>query len=405
MSPPRARTAVAALGAARRVRSSDPAGGTAIIVVVVAAVLVAGVLTGQLAVTPRPSRVVVVLDAVVGLGGALALPLALRQPLAAAVGYVALSAVAPTATPLAGTALLWLATQVPLAASVPAAVAAVAAQVVRQAWRPAEGGLLGWWLVAVAAGYAAVVGWGAWSQAHRQVLVALTERAERAEAEQAARVAEARRAERVRIAREMHDVLAHRLSLLAMVAGAVEYNREASAERLAEAASVIRTGAHQALEELRQVIDVLRAEDGTAADGHTSPPQPTLSDLPALVEDSRRAGAIVELTCSADPDGVPAAAGRAAYRVVQEALTNARKHAPGRPVEVAVAGAEGGSLVVEVVNPVRVDPTGRGGAAVPGSGTGLVGMAERVALAGGDLEVGPVEGSFRVRARLPWSAP
>jgi signal transduction histidine kinase len=188
----------------------------------------------------------------------------------------------------------------------------------------------------------------------------------------------------------MHDVLAHRISLLAVHAGALEVRREApEAER--EAAGVIRECAYEALEDLRQVIGMLR--DQPSEDR----PQPTLRDVPALVEESREAGATVDLEL-AGRDEVPAGAGRHAYRIVQEALTNARKHAPGAPVKVAVTGCADEGLVVEVGNALV-----RGGT-IPGAGAGLVGLRERVQLAGGRLEHGPTPaGRFMVRAWLPWT--
>jgi signal transduction histidine kinase len=132
----------------------------------------------------------------------------------------------------------------------------------------------------------------------------------------------------------MHDVLAHRLSRLATYAGAIEYRPDAPPEQVARAAGVVRAGAHQALDELREVITMLREDDGSgdgsAGDGGAGQrPQPGLADLPRLVEESRDAGARVQLDDRvADPGAVPEAAGRTAYRVVQEGLTNARKHAP-----------------------------------------------------------------------------
>ncbi|GAA3339275.1 histidine kinase [Amorphoplanes nipponensis] len=225
-------------------------------------------------------------------------------------------------------------------------------------------------------------------RAQRRLVRSWAERARVAERGDELRVEQARLAERERIAREMHDVLAHRISLLAVHAGALEVRRDAPAgER--QAAGVIRQSAHDALEELRQVIGLLRepAEDR---------PQPTLADVPALVAQSRAAGERVELELSAAQ--VPAAVGRHAYRIVQEALTNARKHAPGTRVRVAVAGRAEQGLVVEVGNPLRA-----GRAVLPGSGTGLVGLRERVQLAGGRLEHGPTPaGEFRLRAWLPW---
>ena len=168
------------------------------------------------------------------------------------------------------------------------------------------------------------------------------ERARRAEAEQQLLVEQARHAERTRIAREMHDVLAHRISLLSLHAGALEFRPDAPPEEVARAAAVIRASAHQALEDLRAVIGVLR--DG--ADGEApQPPQPTLAALPGLLEESRAAGMRLHADVRvADLAAVPDAVGRHALRIVQEALTNARKHATvgrGRPARRRRARATG----------------------------------------------------------------
>jgi signal transduction histidine kinase len=200
----------------------------------------------------------------------------------------------------------------------------------------------------------------------------------------------------------MHDVLAHRLSLLSVHAGALEFNPGASRAEIERAAGVIRESAHQALDDLRGVIGVLREPDGTG-DGAGGRPQPTLADVPRLVEESRDAG--MRITLEAD-DAVmaaaPAAPGRTAYRIVQETLTNARKHAPGTEVTVRLRGGPARGLTVEVSNPVpaatAVVPV------VPGAGQGLIGLTERASLAGGDLEHGRSGGDFRVRAWLPWAA-
>ena len=227
----------------------------------------------------------------------------------------------------------------------------------------------------------------------------MRERAERAEAEQERRLQEARAAERTRIAREMHDVLAHRLSLLATYAGALEFRPDAPPEQTARAAGVVRSLTHQALDELREVIGLLR-DDGEAADPPR--PQPGLADLERLVAESRDAGMQVRLRqrCAASPT-LTEAVGRTAYRIVQEGLTNAHRHAPGAPVTVDVRGTPGEGLDVAVVND-------RPGGPVPvalGSSTGLIGVAERVAVVGGTVEHGPTaDGGFRLRARLPWPA-
>jgi signal transduction histidine kinase len=249
---------------------------------------------------------------------------------------------------------------------------------------------------------AGIIGWGLFVRAQRDLVHSLRERAERLESEQRLKVEQAREAERLRIAREMHDVLAHRVSLLSLHAGALEFRPDAPTEEVAEAAGVIRATAHAALEELRDIIGVLREGGEQTA---PEPPQPTLAQVPALIDESRAAGMHVRARIDAPgAEALPAALGRTAYRVVQEGLTNARKHAPGAAVDVAIA-VDDGRLVVGVVSrrPVGV----RAGAAadrLPGAGTGLVGLAERVALAGGELEHGPdAAGDFVLRASLPWA--
>lgn len=246
---------------------------------------------------------------------------------------------------------------------------------------------------------ALILGWGMVVRARRQLVLSLRERAVRAESEQQLRVAQAQQMERARIAREMHDVLAHRISLLSLHAGALEFRPDAPPEEVAEAAGVIRHSAHQALQDLREVIGVLR-EGGD--DDAPDRPQPTLADLPSLIEESRQAGMRVRLDREVpDLAAVPVGVGRNAYRIVQEGLTNARKHAGGSTVDVIVAGAAGSGLSVEVRNPW---PVGRATSpAIPGAGTGLVGLTERAALAGGRLEHGrTASGDFRLWAWLPW---
>jgi signal transduction histidine kinase len=236
-----------------------------------------------------------------------------------------------------------------------------------------------------------VVPWGLFTRTQRDLLRTTRERAEKAEAEQRAHVEAAREAERRRIASEMHDVLAHRLSLLSVHAGALEFHPDASPQEIEEAAGVIRATATAALQDLRDVIGVLRTGDGV-----TAPPQPTLDAIPSLVEESRAAGMNVRSRIEAG--GGEVMVGRTAYRVVQEGLTNARKHAPAAAVEVTVGPADA-HLVVEVVSrqsALAPDPQ-------PG-GSGLIGLAERVELAGGLLEHGPNRrGDFVLRAVLPWT--
>ncbi|MFD2764362.1 sensor histidine kinase [Micromonospora eburnea] len=249
-----------------------------------------------------------------------------------------------------------------------------------------------------------VMAWGMFVRARRQLVLSLHDRAERAEAEQQLRVAQARQLERTRIAREMHDVLAHRISLLSLHAGALEFRPDAPPEEIARAAGVIRGSAHSVLQDLREVIGVLRTDGDGAESRVPDRPQPTLADVPALIEECRAAGMRVTLSDEvAVPETVPAAVGRSAYRIVQEGLTNARKHAAGTTVAVGLAGGPGDGLTVEVRNrwPVSDVP----GPAIPGTGTGLIGIAERVNLAGGRLEHGRDDsGDFRLAAWLPWPA-
>jgi signal transduction histidine kinase len=248
-----------------------------------------------------------------------------------------------------------------------------------------------------------VVGWGMYVRSRHELMRSLAERAERAEAEQRMRVEQARLGERTRIAREMHDVLAHRLSLLSLHAGALEYGASAAPEETSRAAAVIRDSAHQALDELRAVIGVLRADsDGSPGTAGPEPPQPTLGELGDLIDESRDAGMQLEAEIRLDDlSAVPDAAGRHAYRIVQEALTNARRHAPGCAVELRVRGAAGDGLEIEVLNRL---PLREPGPLSRGAGVGLAGVAERAALAGGRLEHGRTDGDFRLWAWLPWPA-
>jgi signal transduction histidine kinase len=245
----------------------------------------------------------------------------------------------------------------------------------------------------------AVTAVGMYIGARRDLVATLHERAERAEREQGIRVAQAQTTERARIAREMHDVLAHRLSLVAMHAGALSYRRGLSEAEVAESADVIRSNAHRALTDLREILGVLRTPE---ADGPPDRPQPTLVDLPALVEEALSAGTQVRLhnrigELAQAPDTV----GRSAYRMIQESLTNARKHAPDTTVDVVLSGQPGGELLLEVRNPIRV---GAAVSATPGAGLGLVGLSERAELVGGRLEHALSGGEFVVRAWLPWPA-
>ncbi|MFE9684249.1 sensor histidine kinase [Streptomyces sp. NPDC006285] len=261
---------------------------------------------------------------------------------------------------------------------------------------PVEGSAdTSWWVPvvvpALTAGIAVAAGMAV--GARRNEVRSLRERAESAEREQSARAAQARALERNRIAREMHDVLAHRISLVAMQAGVLDHRRDLSPDENRVLVRGIAEGSHQALEELREVLGVLRADPG-----HPEPPQPSLDRIPDLVADARTSGLDVRLAdtvTGVPPDGI----GRTCYRIVQEALTNAAKHAPGAVVRITLDGAAGTTLDIGVRNgpaPLRT-------ARPPASGFGLLGLGERITLAGGELDHRPTpEGGYVLTARLPW---
>jgi signal transduction histidine kinase len=197
--------------------------------------------------------------------------------------------------------------------------------------------------------------------------------------------------ERARIARELHDVVAHGVSVIAVQADAAEAALEHDPDRAGAPLRTIRGSAHDALGEMRRMLGVLRAGD----EGSDHSPQPGLAQLPALVEHAQAAGLPVTLEIEGSPRAVPASLDLTAYRIVQEALTNVRKHAPGAPTTVRV-GWEAASLRLAV----RDQGPGANGA--DPAGHGLVGMQERVRIHGGRLRTGSaVGGGFEVVAELP----
>jgi signal transduction histidine kinase len=246
---------------------------------------------------------------------------------------------------------------------------------------------------------AGMLAFGMYVGSRRELLWTLRARAERAEAEQELRADRSRLEERGRIAREMHDVLAHRISQISMRANALDYRDDLSADELREGITVIRETAQHALTDLRGVLGVLRDPEG----GPLHAPQPTYDDLGQLVAEARRSGQRVVLDDTVAPDAeVPDPTGRALYRIVQEGLTNARKHAPGAELSVELRGCPETGLDVVLSNPLGFAPgTPR---PVPGAGLGLVGLTERVALHGGRVEHGPRDGAFVLRCWLPWAA-
>jgi signal transduction histidine kinase len=202
--------------------------------------------------------------------------------------------------------------------------------------------------------------------------------------------------ERTRIARELHDVVAHHMSLIAVRAETAPYRLGELAGPVRAEFGEISTEARDAMTEMRRLLGVLRSDRAEV----TVAPQPGLPQLAELVATARQAGATVQLTLPAEHAGVPPAVQLTAYRIVQEALANAARHAPAAPVTVAVdLGPE--AVSVRVANPPPRQPPAGGG---PGSGHGLVGMRERAAGLGGELTAGPTsDGGFAVHATLPLS--
>lgn len=353
---------------------------------------------------------VLFLDLVVGAGTLASLPLRRRHPLAVACLTTAATAISVASMGPAALAVVSMATWRRRAWLAVLAAVAVAAHVVLEVlyiprFVPSDDSVLSrvGGLLLVLLFFAATMATGHYIATRRELLATLHDRVLTAEREHALTTAVAREAERTRIAREMHDVLAHRISLVALHAGALAYREDLSREQTAETAETIQANAQLALTELRQVLGVLRAGQGA---GDVEQPQPTLAELPALLADAREAGSAIRLDTTGlqnDPGRnlpeLPETLSRTSLRILQEALTNARKHAPGEPVSVRLAGAPGADLELEIRNRVGSGP----GAGLPSAGVGLAGLTERAVLAGGALVHGAEsDGSFVVRARLPW---
>lgn len=247
-----------------------------------------------------------------------------------------------------------------------------------------------------------VVGWGLMVRAQRNYLRTVEERARDLEAGRDLLAANVRDQERRRIAREMHDALAHRLSLLSVHAGALELRPDLSAEQIRTMAGIIRDTSHHALEDLQDVIGLLR--DSASHNTSLLTPHPGLDDLDCLVTEARRAGTQVELTQDVAADRTNSrdhAAATSIYRIVQEGLTNARKHAPLSPVKVVVRPDVSGEIIVTVSTFLDQQPVAN--QSIPGTGSGLRGLAERVSLVGGTFTSTTIGNQFVITGRLPWS--
>ncbi|OUE25918.1 sensor histidine kinase [Clavibacter michiganensis] len=408
MSSPTAH--VPRIGPARRARTVGREAGIMALSLLVGTLAFGATLTlvEEAGATGMRIDLLLLLDAVAGLVAIAILPLRRRAPLAIAVALGVVAAVSSVGLLASAIALVSLAVRRrPREIAVAAAVWIAAVGT----WEltglsylpvtPAELPLTAA-LLLVVLGLLIVV--GLYVGGRRELLASLRERARLTEEEQALRSAQAADHERTRIAREMHDVLAHRLSLVALHAGALEYRDDLDASEVRATAGVVRDNARTALTELRGVLGVLRDPSGAPA---AAPPQPTLDDLPALLDEARSLG--VEVHAHVHPDTreelprLATTTSRHAYRVIQECLTNARRHAPDAPVEVSLDGRAGGRLRIVVQNPAPA-PADPADPAASARGHGLAGIAERARALDGTLDVSRRDGQHVVEAVLPWTA-
>ena len=343
---------------------------------------------------------VVIVDLLLGVAGIGLMPWRRRQPLAVALTVNLLGMFSVTASGAVIVITVSVATRRRWREIVPVVVVGLLSSAVFFLTRPDIDDSLGVTMLFSTFFAAAVIATGMYVGVRRDLVGTLQERAERAEREQGMRVAQAQATERARIAREMHDVLAHRLSLVAMHAGALSYRRDLTDVEVSEAADVIRSNAHRALTDLREILGACcgRRRQPARSTGHNRRWRTCPSCWRRPGRPARRVRLRNDIgNLSAAPDTL----GRSAYRMVQESLTNARKHAPDTTVDVALCGGPGGELRLEVRNPVRV---GAQHSSTPGAGLGLVGLTERAELIGGHLEHATSDGEFVVRAWLPWPA-
>jgi signal transduction histidine kinase len=352
------------------------------------------------------------LDVVLGLSAVGLIPLRHRGPLVVAVVVLLLSVLSSLATGAAAIVLVSLATRRRWPEIAVGGVLFAAATVLFDLAVPMREESPLWQLVLIGIVISGIlVVTGMYIGGRRQLLVSLQEQADGALREQQSQRDQARLSERARIAREMHDVLAHRLSLVALHAGVLESRPDLSAAQRASTVGIVRENAHLALGELRDVLGVLR--DPAESDGQQqTQPQPTLAGLADLLEQSRLAG--TPTTVAFDDavagrlEALTDSTSRHLYRFIQEGLTNARKHAPGQPVAVRLGGEPGDRVTLWMQNAVPAAASGTIGAletvgARSPSGLGLTGLGERARLAGGELTAAVAGGLFTVEAWLPWT--
>lgn len=314
-----------------------------------------------------------------------------KHPFLIAVATSALTAVSAAAAGPATLAVTSLATRRVRSQLAWIAAINVAAALLFALVAPGDGSWVGDLITSVIF-VAAMLGWGQFVGSRRELMWNLRQRAERAEAEQELRASEARATERTRIAREMHDVVAHRISHISMRAGALAFRDDLSAEQMRAESALIRDTANEALHELRAVLHVLRAPSTGEV---IEQPQPTYADLAALISGVTADGMRIDFDDRLESPPPPEV-GRTIYRIVQEGITNARKHAPGARLRIVLSRDDADSVRVTLTNPI-----GFSHGDTPGAGLGLIGIAERVEVAGGRFTRNIVDGEFTLSAWLP----
>ena len=347
----------------------------------------------------------IVLDPLVGMVCLGVINLRRRFPLAIALVTQLASFVTTTGAAVVLWALISNASRRNLRNTLLVAAVSVAVPLASQLLLPWSGPFVWTYVLIVSAGTTLLTLFGMYVGVRRDRQAGFLRRVEQAEQDRAYAVL----AERNRIAREMHDVLAHRISLVSMHAGVLAYRSDLPPEKTREIASVIQENAHASLTELRSVLSTLRevptldatgavVEAGATASGPVAAPQPTLADLPALLDEVRASGQGLVVHDTLEAASVPTVQQRHLYRIVQECLTNARKHAPRAVVELVLGGSPRDGITVRVGNDVT-DVA----AAIPGAKLGLVGITERAQMLGGRLDAGIQGGRFIVQAWIPWN--
>lgn len=345
-----------------------------------------------------------VLDLLLGLTAMALYPLRRRWPLPIVGVIIALSAFSVAAVPAAILAIVSLATRRQAVEIAIISILLLSSLYVNSLIQPVDTADP-WWLLPLSAVLVMAIPTllGMYVGARRQSRQVLEERAEQVLREQDSRLEAARLSERHRIARDMHDALAHRLSLLSLHAGVLEYRTDLSPEEARVTAGVVRENARLASSDLRDVLGVLR-DPKVDHESTMVRPDPSVFDaITLLLQEGCAAGNPSTLsmngTTTAHLDTLPVSVRQHVSRVIQEGLTNARKHAPGGPVEVRIEGAPGQRISLELTNPLgkRNDATG-----APPSGFGLMGLRERARIADGEVRTHLTDTTFRLEAWFPW---